>query len=310
MNLLLVSKMAVVAATVMSVNPIWAQEHKQTPMKPIKEVFTPNAPADLSKYMKVAVVQWNPYQDAPVGASKVEIKKYLNNNRQQMGQRVEQAAKAGAKFIVLSEFAVVGYPDIPDLPPEEDEFRNRQDVKDFVDTIPGDSTNYFSKIAAKNKVWIQFGMAEVDSKTDKYFNAAVVINDTGKIAASFRKINLFKLENDFLSAGSTPVTFQSPMGKVGLAICADIYDYSLLGTYRAQNVDVISLSTSWAQMNTGMTWFKKAAVEVGSYVLAANQTYFPDSGVINRDGTTQSHIRQSRDSIAYGYVPLKAAQKK
>lgn len=245
-----------------------------------------------------------------MGAPKQQIKAYLNNNRQEMGKRIEQAAKNGAKFVVLSEFAVVGYPDIPDLPPEEDEFRNRQDVKVFVDSIPGDSTNYFSKIAAKNKVWIQFGMAEVDKKTDKYYNAAVVINDAGQIVTSFRKINLFKLENDFLSAGSLPVTFNSPMGKVGIAICADIYDYSLLGTYRAQGVDVISLSTSWAQMNTGMTWFRKAAVEVGSYVLAANQMYFPDSGVINPDGKNQSHIRQSRDSIAYGYVPLKNSQKK
>jgi hypothetical protein len=51
-----------------------------------------------------------------------------------------------------------------------------------------------------------------------------------------------------------------------------------------------------------MSAFQSGARRVGAYVLAANQHYFPDSGVINRDGTKQSHIRQTK-GIAYGYLP-------
>src|SRR5690606_29170467 len=155
-------------------------------------------PADPSRYMKVAVIQWNPLRDAPVGASKEVIHSYLQDNRNEMAKRIITAAKNQARFIVLSEFAVVGYPDIPELPPEEDEFRSREDIKDFVDTVPGASTSFFSKVARENKVWIQFGMAEVESATDKYFNTSVVINDKGEIVTSFRKISLFKLEKHFL----------------------------------------------------------------------------------------------------------------
>jgi hypothetical protein len=45
------------------------------------------------------------------------------------------------------------------------------------------------------------------------------------------------------------------------------------------------------------------AVGNDAYMLAANQQYFPDSGVINPDGTAQSHIRQT-NGLAYGYLPV------
>ncbi len=275
------------------------------PIEPVKEVFSPPSPAHPEQFMKVAVVQWNSAGATPLGASAAEAGAYMDRNRADMAARIQTAAANGALFISLSEFAVVGYPDIPNLPPEEDDFRNRDDIRPFVDTIPGLSTQYFSALAKAHKVWIQFGMAEVETGTDKYFNTAVVINDSGEIVATFRKNSLYQLENNFLSAGSKAVTFEAPFGRVGLVICADIYNQTLLSQYRALGVNVLSLSTSWAQMNTGMSVFSSAARSMGVYVLAANQTYFPDSGVINADGTQQSHIRQSLDQIAYGYLPLK-----
>jgi predicted amidohydrolase len=116
-------------------------------------------------------------------------------------------------------------------------------------------------------------------------------------------MNLYQLENQFLSAGTEPVTFESPFGKIGLLICADVYSFQPLEAYRRAGVKVLSLSTSWAQMNTGMGYFKRAAQQLGAYLLAANQPYYPDSGVVNPDGSNQSHIRQTTTGIAYGYLP-------
>lgn len=273
-------------------------------VKPINEVVSPSAPVNVNDYFKVAVVQWNPSEDAPIGVSSEVVQKYLQNNRDEMAKRVVLAKKNDAHYVTFSEFAVVGYPDIPELPSEEDEFRNRDDIKPFVDTVPGVSTAFFSQIAIKNNVWIQFGLAEVEKTTDKYFNTAVVIDNKGHIVAKFRKNSLYQLEHHFLSAGNQPVVFDSPMGKVGLAICADIYNHALLTSYKKLGVEVIGLSASWAQMNTGMNLFKNAAKNYSMFVFAANQTYFPDSGVINPNGSIQSHIRQSGDAIAYGYIPL------
>jgi predicted amidohydrolase len=273
-------------------------------VRPINEVFSPAEPADPSQFMKVAVIQWNPERSAPLGVPQAEVDQYLESNREEMAKRIELAVQNKAEFIVLSEFVVEGYPEIPGMPEEEQDYRNRQDVAPFVEPIPGKSTNFFANIAKKNHVWIQFGMAEVTS-ANEYFNTAVVLNEEGEIVAQFHKNSLYELENNFLSAGTEAITFQSPFGKVGLVICADIYDDQLLAKYKSMGVDVLSLSTSWAHFNTGMSTFQGAAKENEMVVLAANQTYFPDSGVINSDGTIQSHIRQSGDAIAYGFLPLK-----
>jgi predicted amidohydrolase len=224
------------------------------------------------------------------------------SNREAMAQYAREAATKGAVMVVTSEFGVVGYPDIPELPSEEDEYRNRADIAPYVETVPGPSTEYFGKLAKELKIYFQFSLAEVDPKTDAYYNAAVVIDPSGRVVAKYRKMNLYQLENQFLSPGSRGATFETPFGKVGILICADVYSGQPLAQYRSEGVKVLSLSTSWAQWNTGMSTFKRAATGMSAYLLAANQPYFPDSGVINPDGSFQSHIRQT-DGIAYGYLP-------
>ncbi|MES2767666.1 MAG: carbon-nitrogen hydrolase family protein [Bdellovibrionota bacterium] len=272
-------------------------------VQPIKEVFEPKGNFSSEEYVKVAVVQTSPGV-SPVPATKAQAERTKATNRSQLEEWVRQAVKNGAEYVVTPEFGVIGYPDIPELSSEDDNYRSREDVEPYVETIPGPTTKYFGKIAKELNTYIQFGLAEVDSKTNKYYNVAVVVAPSGEVVAKHRKINLFEIENNFLSAGTDGVTFDSIIGKVGLIICSDVYDSDVLSAYKRNGVEVLALSTSWAQYNTGMNYFKRAAQVVSGYLLAANQTYFPDSGVIKPDGTTQSHIRQT-EGIAYGYLPRK-----
>lgn len=271
----------------------------------IKEIFEPSGEFSKEKFMKVAVVQWNPEHSARVDFSAEEAEQYKQANREEMEKLIRKAVGEGAQFVVLSEFAVTGYPDIPELPDEDDNFRSRDDIKMLVEPVPGKSSDYFSNIAKELKIHLQYGLAEVDLTTDYYHNTAVVLNPEGKIVAKYRKRHLFGLESNFLVPGEKNVTFNSPIGKIGLIICSDSYSDKVISNYRERKVDILSLSTSWAQANTGMEQFRYTAIWANAYVLAANQNYFPDSGIINPDGSLQSHIRQSRSAIAYGYLPLK-----
>lgn len=271
---------------------------------PINEIIEAPAPAQPELYLKVAVVQWNPQTPAPVGANQTVIQNYLKDNLHEMALRIRQAHAKGARFIVFSELATVGYPDIPELPPEEDEFRDRADIEPFVDSVPGSATTFFSKIASELQVWIQFGLAEIDHSTNLLHNTTVVLNEKGLIAGKYRKINLFSTEKLFFSPGDTISIFKSPIGTTGLMICADIYDHKLLQKYRKQNVNAISVSASWVQWNSAISFFKSAANATNSYILASNQTYFPDSAIIDPHGKILAHIRQSGDTIAYAYIPL------
>ncbi len=269
-------------------------------VEPIKEKREPSKSFDSKKFAKVAVVQWAPSGSAPLDTTKAEVEQWKQSNREAIAEYIREAAQNGAEMVITSEFGVVGYPDLPDVPSADDNFRNKEDLKHYVEKVPGPTTEYFSKLAKDLKVYVQVGFAEVSGA--KYYNTAVLIDDKGKVIATHRKISLFKVEGDFLDAGTKPTIVDTKFGKIGLAICADIYSGNPMNDYAAKKVNIVNLSTSWAQYNTGMDHYISAARRGGFYVLAANQPWFPDSGVVEPSGSTQSHIRQS-DGIAYGYVP-------
>ena len=274
----------------------------ETALKPIKEVFEPAKAPDPKAYGKVAVVQWAPPMATEVGVSRERAEQLKQVNRDIMAQYTREAAGKGAKMVIHSEFSVLGYPDIPELPSEDDNYRNRDDIAPYVETIPGPSTQYFSALSKELGVYIQIGLAERDAKTDLYYNAAVMLGPDGSIVGTYRKINHYQQEHEFLAAGTKPVVFNTPFGRVAPIICADVYSQNPMQKIADLKVNVVTLSTSWAQMNTGINSFQQGARWTGAYLLAANQPYFPDSGVINPDGTLQSHIRQTQ-GVAYGYLP-------
>lgn len=280
------------------------QAHAQ--VKPIKEVFAPPAkdyPAD--KYGKVAVVQWA-YEGSILPGPQATpeyaegIKDYA---RKELEKYIREAAANGAKLVITPEFGVLAYPDIPELPPEEDEFRTPEEIAPYVEAIPGGkTTRVFSKLAKELKIYLHIGLAEVDLGSGRYYNTVVAFDPDGNIVAKYHKATLFAQENDFLSAGTELGYYDSPWGQIAIIICADVYGTFPMNAYRKLKMPILALSTSWAHPNSGMDAFVRGARQNGSYLLAANATYFPDSGVINPDGTKQSHIRQSI-GVAYGYLP-------
>jgi len=272
-------------------------------LKPIKEVFEPKGKFSTKTHMKVAVVQWAPDASAPLG-SKEAAERFKESNRQVLENYIREAASNGAKLVVTPEFGTVGYPDIPELPSEDDNFRTREDVAPYVETDKGTTAKRFSSLAKELKVYIHVGMAEVDTKTKNYHNTVLVFDPAGKLAAKYRKSHLYQQEDNYLVPGDKIATYQSPVGKVGMIICSDVYGSFPMDNYSRGKVDVLALSTSWAQANTGWGYFTDGAKWVDAYLLAANQNYYPDSGVINPDGSGQSHIRQTT-GVAYGYLPLK-----
>jgi predicted amidohydrolase len=275
-------------------------------VKDIKEIFEPVGNFPKEQFVKVAVVQWNPAGSSPVPATQAEAEAFKQSNRQELETYIREAAGKGAEMVITPEFGIVGYPDIPELPSEEDNFRNRQDLEPYVEPVDGKTTQYFSKLAKELGIYIHVGFAEVDKKTDEYHNTVVAIGPDGKMLADYRKVHLFEVEETFLIPGDKAVTYNSPAGKVGFIICSDVYSDFPISQYVTDGVDILALSTSWARYNTGMTSFVAAAKSNSMYLLAANQYYFPDSGVVNPDGTLQSHIRQTQ-GIAYGYLPRKGA---
>jgi predicted amidohydrolase len=310
MNLTSTFFLPLITTLSLALAPALAAEKKQ-PMKPIQEVFKPSGSFPESEYMKIAVVQYNPPEVPVLNTTKSDAQKRLKAARQEIISRLDEAVRAGAKFVVFSEFVMNGYPLESHLKdPETGQYESPEQIALYAETIPGAGTRELGAAAKRLGVWLQFGMAEVAEEKGQtvFYNSAVLINPQGEVVGKHRKVNFHTGEEAYLKRGARVAdVFETPIGKLGMLICADVYDYSLLNMYRSKGVQVLSLSTSWAQMNTGMKYFREAAVYTRAFLLAANQGYYPDSGVINPNGKNQSHIRQSTDAIAYGYLPLVGA---
>jgi len=271
---------------------------------PVNEVVEPKGNFPSSQFVKIAVLQWSPRESSPLNATQEQAEAFKAVNRKELAQWIKIAAQKGAELVITPEFGIVSYPDVPDLPSSQDNFRNREDVAPYVETVPGPSTQYFGELSKRLGIYVQVGFVEIDVETQNYYNVVVVMGPQGQLVAKHRKINFYGNEGDFLSPGTSGTIFEGPMGRVGLMVCADIYHSPLVEFYKKQKLDVVLNSASWAAPNTAINYFASGARSMSSYLAASNMTYAPDAAVLYPDGRIQAHIRQS-SGLAYGYVPRK-----
>jgi nitrilase len=111
-------------------------------------------------------------------------------------------------------------------------------------------------------------------------NTCLVFDPDGRQTARYDKIHLFGFEmgaeayheERTIEAGSTPVTTDTPFGKLGLSIC---YDLRFPELYRAmQGVDIIFAPSAFTETTGRAHWellLRARAVENQCYVLAAAQ---------------------------------------
>lgn len=125
--------------------------------------------------------------------------------------------------------------------------------KTYDNTILCEASNHVEKAlkdiscAAKTRgtnVVINFLEKDNSSNTDIFYNTNLVFDNTGKIAAKYRKINLY--EEDELTPGKDIVTFQSSFGvKFGIFTCYDILFKNPALDILSQDVNDIIYPTAW-----------------------------------------------------------------
>ncbi len=130
-------------------------------------------------------------------------------------EKIEQAAKLGAQIVCLQELYRSRY-----FPQKED-----QNTAGLAETIPGESTKLFSRLAKEYKIVIIAPLFEM-SKEGKFYNTAVVIGCEGQIMGSYRKAHIpydpYFYEKDYFEAGDTDYqVFDTSFARIGVLICYD-----------------------------------------------------------------------------------------
>ncbi|GAM36750.1 hypothetical protein TCE0_018f06087 [Talaromyces pinophilus] len=168
----------------------------------------------LKQPLKLALIQLSSGADKAANLSHARVK-------------VLEAAKAGAKLIVLPEcfnspYGTQFFPKYAETllpsPPTEDQ---------------SPSYHALSKLAAEAKSYLVGGsIPELEPETKKYYNTSLVFSPTGALIGTHRKTHLFDIdipgkitfkESEVLSPGNKVTILDLPeYGKIGLAICYDV----------------------------------------------------------------------------------------
>ena len=146
---------------------------------------------------------------------------------------IERAAEAGAQLIVLPELANSGYV-----------FATREEAFSLAEEVPaGPTCQAWMAAAERLGVTLVAGIAE--RVGDALYNAAIVIGPAGYIG-TFRKVHLWNAENLFFEPGNLgfPV-FKTPLGRIGVAICYDIWFPETFRLQALKGADIVCVPTNW-----------------------------------------------------------------
>lgn len=148
-------------------------------------------------------------------------------------QLIHEAAVNKADVVLLPEVMDLGW--------------THPSARQFADPIPrGETCRRLCKSAKENNVYVCCGIVERDGNA--IYNAAVIIDNKGKVLLKHRKLNELDIAHDIYAQGDRLGVCHTPWGTFGLIICADAFvkDHVLTQSLCYMGADVILSPSSWA----------------------------------------------------------------
>ena len=189
------------------------------------------------------------------------------------GKLIKKAVEEGAELIVLPEgFAIMGIHETDRLAIAEEEGK-------------GAIQDWASSLAKQYGVWLIAGTIPLKTADPKKSTASSLVYDAqGKQVARYDKIHLFDVtveENDethvesaTTQAGDKPLVIDTPVGKVGLAICYDLRFPEMFRQMVRDGAEIFVIPSAFTKATGKAHWeilLRTRAIENLCYVVAANQ---------------------------------------
>lgn len=112
--------------------------------------------------------------------------------------------------------------------------------------VPGIFSDQLCQAAARHGIYVCAGLTE-RAADGRNYNAALLISPAGEIMVKYHKINLLAVEQPYYAVGQTLNVVDTPLGKIGVNICADNYlDGLAIGhTLARMGAEFILAPSSW-----------------------------------------------------------------
>ncbi|MCO4799940.1 MAG: carbon-nitrogen hydrolase family protein [Colwelliaceae bacterium] len=156
-------------------------------------------------------------------------------------------------MIVLSELASFG--------PE----------KKYASELPNDAERFYCQLAKEHDIWLIPGSL-YEQVGDEIFNTSSVINNQGEVIERYRKIYPFTPYEQGISAGKDFVVFDVPQGKIGVAICYDLWFPEVARQMICMGAEVLIYPTLTGTIDRPLevTLAQSTAITNQSYVITVN----------------------------------------
>lgn len=204
--------------------------------------------------MKIAIVQFR----ADTNKQK-NLKKIL--------QYISEAAKKGAQLCAFPEFMMFYTPSK----------RSARQLAQEAETLDGNFIKQIANTAKKNKIQVVGTIYEKSKKKDRVYDTAFLINKSGKLISTYRKIHLydalgFKESSKLEPGNKIALPVKTTLGRVGMLICYDLRFPEMSRTLASSGSEILVIPSAWVQgPNKEEHWItlnKTRAIENGCYVVA------------------------------------------
>lgn len=209
----------------------------------------------------------------------------------QMTSGIDPAANARAIVAAVGAAATDGATML--FTPEMSGLLDRNRPRATMHIVSEDADPVLAKVrdaAARTGIWVAIGSLAIARDDGRWANRSFVIDSSGAIVARYDKIHMFDVdlatgeswrESNAYAAGDQVVTVETPIGRLGLAVCYDIRFPALFQELGERKCDVIAIPAAFTVPTGEAHWHllqRARAVEASAYVVAAAQAGAHDDG--------------------------------
>lgn len=197
----------------------------------------------MSRPVRIAVAQYEPR----VGD--------LERNRTEAVRWASEAAAAGVNLVVLPELASSGYA----FADEAEAQRSAEDPEQ------GPLARALQAVCAEHGCHVAVGFDE--SASGARHNSAALIGPSGTLA-TYRKLHLFYDEKSWFAPGSELPVVETPIGRIGLIICFDLWFPEAARALALAGAEIIAVPTNWVASFKATVWDDRGYCQ-GDYIAMA-----------------------------------------
>jgi predicted amidohydrolase len=250
----------------------------------------------MSTESAIAVAQFAPVADSAANLASIRT-------------LTERAADRGATLVVFPEYSSYFEPDLG------------RGFVDAAEPVDGSFVTGLVALAVEFQVHLVAGLVERTDDPDRFSNTLVVVDPTGELVATYRKIHLYDAfggrESDWVVPGPIvePETFGWGGFTVGLQTCYDVRFPEMTRRLVDAGADLVLLPSEWVRgplkEHHWRTLVTARAIENTVYVAAADQAPPVGAGnsmVVDPMGVEVATVGESTD-VALAWISPERVQR-